>query len=113
METKRIKVSAFLRACHEKSDIGEILNISRMTVHRVAKRLENAESLQDCSRLGRLQVIKRETVKKTFENDLTLKMIKFTQRKKISVFTVSREIKNEGGKSLRLLKKPHFCHLMI
>ena len=61
-----------------------------MTVHRVAKRFENAESLQDCSRLGRLQVIKRETVKKTFENDLTLKMIKFTQRKKISVFTVSR-----------------------
>ena len=33
METKRIKVSVILHACHGKSDIAEILNISRMTVH--------------------------------------------------------------------------------
>ena len=32
MEAKTIEVSEFLRACHEKSDIAEILNINRMTV---------------------------------------------------------------------------------
>ena len=84
-----------------------------MTVHRVAKRLENSESLQDRPRLGRPQVIKRETVKKVFENDPTLKMTKFAQRKKISVSTVSRAIKNGRGKSLRLLKKPLLNRLVI
>ena len=33
MEAKRIKISALLHACHGKSDIAEILNVSRMTVH--------------------------------------------------------------------------------
>ena len=37
MEIKRIEVSAPLRSGHGKSDIAKILNISRMTVHQVAK----------------------------------------------------------------------------
>ena len=113
MEAKRIEVSALLRAGHGKSDIAEILNISKMTVHRVAKRLENFESLQDPPRLGRPQVINRETVKKTFENGPTLKMTKFAERKKISVSTVSRAIKHREGKSLRFLKKPLLSRWMI
>ena len=105
MEAKTIKVSELLRAGHEKSDIAEILNINRMTVIELQNVL-NSESLQDRPRSGRTLVIKRETVKKVFENDPTLKMTKFAQRKMISVSTVSRAIKNVGGKSLRLLKKP-------
>ena len=113
MEAKRIQVSALLHMGHGKSDIAKILNMSRMTVHRVAKRLENFELLQDCPQSGRPQVIKCETVKKTFENDTTLKMTKFAQRKKISVSTKSKTIKYRGGKSLRLLKKPLLSRLMI
>ena len=64
MEAKRIEVSAPLHACHQKCDVAEILNISRMTVHRVAKCLENSESLQDCPWSGKPQVSKCETVKK-------------------------------------------------
>ena len=111
MEANRIEVSELLRACHGKSDIAEILNINRMTVIEFAKRHENLN--QDCPRSGRSLVIKRETVKKAFENDPTLKMRKFAQRKMISVSTVSRAIKNGGGKSLRLLKKPLLNLLMI
>ena len=47
MEVKRIKISALLHAGHNKSDIAKRLNISRMTVHRVAKRLKNSEDLKD------------------------------------------------------------------
>ena len=74
-----------------------------MTVHRVAERLENSESLQDRPRLGRLQVIKRETVKKGFENDPIPKMTKFGQK---SVSTVFRATKNGGEKSPRLRYPP-------
>ena len=84
-----------------------------MTMHRVAKCLENSISPQDCPQLGRPQAIKRETIKKAFENNLTLKMTKSAQRKKILVSTVSRAIKNGRGKSLRLLKKPLLSRLMI
>ena len=52
-----------------------------MTVHRVVKRPKNSESLQGRPRLGRSQVIKRETVKKAFENDPIRKMTKFVQRR--------------------------------
>ena len=40
-------------------------------------------------------------------------MTKFAQRKMISVSTMSRAIKNGGGESLRLLKKPLLNCLMI
>ena len=40
MEPKKIEVSELLRACHEKSDIAEILNISRMTVIELQNVLE-------------------------------------------------------------------------
>ena len=40
-------------------------------------------------------------------------MTKFAQRKIISVSTMSRAIKNGGGKSLRPLKKPLLNRLMI
>ena len=52
-----------------------------MTMHRVAKRPKNSKSLQGCPRLGRPQVIKRETVKKAFDNDPIRKMTKFVQRR--------------------------------
>ena len=47
MKAKRIEISALLHVCHGKSNIAEILDISRMTVHRIAKCLENFKSLQD------------------------------------------------------------------
>ena len=60
------------------ADIAEILNISNsVTMHRVAKCLENSKSLQDHPRSGRPQVINCETVKNAFENDPTLKMTTF------------------------------------
>ena len=45
-----------------------------MTVHQVAKYLENSESLQDYPQSGRPQVIKRKTIKKAFKNDLIQKI---------------------------------------
>ena len=47
------------------------------------------------------KLLKGEWSGKPFENDPTLKMTKLAKRKKISVATVSRAIKSEGGKSLR------------
>ena len=56
------------------------------------------QPLKDRPRSGRPQVIKREMVRKAFEDDLALKMTKLAKRKKISVATVSRAVKSEGGK---------------
>ena len=47
MEAKRIEIAALLRASHKKAEIAKRLKVSRMTVHRVAKRLEESESLKD------------------------------------------------------------------
>ncbi|KAF2348914.1 hypothetical protein FHG87_020331 [Trinorchestia longiramus] len=52
MEAKRIENSALLRASHKKSDIAKRLNVSRMTVHRVASRLRDGETLKDRPRSG-------------------------------------------------------------
>ena len=84
-----------------------------MTVHLVVDRLRNNETLKDRPRSGRPQVIKRETVRKAFEDDPALKMTKLAKRKKISVATVSRAVKSEGGESLRLLKKPLLSAAML
>ena len=46
MEAKRIEVSALLRAGHKKSEIAKRLKVSRMTVHRVADRLRNSQTLK-------------------------------------------------------------------
>ena len=47
MEAKRIEISALLRASHKKSDIAKLLNVSRMSLHRVASRLRDGETLDD------------------------------------------------------------------
>ena len=72
-------------------DIVKWQNVSLSTVKRVANRLKNKESLKDPPRSGRPQVIQRENVRKF-------------AKKKISVATVSRAVKSEGGKSLKRLK---------
>ena len=84
-----------------------------MTVYRVAQRLNNSETLKDRPRSGRPQKIRRETIKKAFENDPELKMTRLAQKKKISVSTVSRVVKSMGGKSLRRFKKPLLSAAMI
>lgn len=113
MEAKRIEISALLRAGHKQTDIAKQLNVSRMTVYRVAQRLNNSETLKDRPRSGRPQKIRRETIKKVFENDPELKMTRLAQKKKISVSTVSRVVKTMGGKSLRRFKKPLLSAAMI
>ena len=47
MEAKRVEVPALLRARYPKSEIAKILNVSRMTVQRVAVRLKNGVDLKD------------------------------------------------------------------
>ena len=113
MEAKRIEISALLRAGHKRTDIAKKLSVSRMTVYRVAKRVNNSEILKDRPRSGRPQNIRRETIKKTFENDPELKMTRLSRNKKISVSTVSRVFKSMGGKSLRRFKKPLLSAAMI
>ena len=112
MERKRIEISALLRAGHKKMDIVKLQNISLSTVKRVVNRLKNNESLKDRPRSGRPQVIQRENVRKAFLKDPTLKMIELA-KKKISVATVSRAVKSEGGKSLKLLKRPLLTSTMV
>ena len=53
MEAKGIEIAALLRASHKKAEITKQPSVSRMTVHRVAKRLEDNESLKDRTRVGR------------------------------------------------------------
>ena len=113
MERKRIEISALLRAGHKQTDIAKQLNISRMTVYRVAQRLNNSDTLKDRPWSGRPQKICRGTIKIAFENDPELKMTRLAQKKKISVSTVSRVVKSIGGKSLRCSKKPLLSAAMI
>ena len=80
MEAKKIEVSALLRAGHKKSEIAKRLKVSRMTVHQVADRLRNSETLEDRPCSGRPQVIKRETVRKAFEDYPALKMTKLAEK---------------------------------
>ena len=106
MEAKRIEIAALLRASHKKAEIAKQLNVSRMTVHRVAKRLEESESLKDRPRVGRPRVVKTAAIKKAFECEPTMKMTQLAKKQRISVSTVSRAVKHEGGKSLKMIRKP-------
>ena len=113
MEAKRIEISALLRAGHKPTDVAKQLNVSRMTVYRVAQRIKNSEPLHDRPRSGRPQTISRETIKKAFENDPHLKMRALARKKKISASSVSKLVKNMGGKSLRRSKKPLLSETVI
>ena len=106
MEAKRIEISALLRASHKKSDIAKLLNVSRMSVHRVASRLRYSKTLKDRPRTGRPRVVKTETIRKAFKNDPTLKMTHLARKKNISVSAVRRAVKIERRKSLKRVKKP-------
>lgn len=112
MEVKRVEISALLRAGHNKSDIAKQLKTSRMTVHRVAERLKNDEGLKDRPRSGRPRVVNRSAVRKAFVSNPMLKMTEFARKKKISVATVSRAVKEEGGKSLKHVPKPLLTNRM-
>ena len=113
MEAKRINISTLLRAGHKKADIVKLENVSLSTVKRVANRLKNNESLKDQPRSGRPQIIKRENVRKAFLKNPTLKMTEFAKKKKISIVTVSRAVKSEGGKSLKRLKRSLLTPAMV
>ena len=64
MEAKRHEIAALLRASCKKAEIAKLLNVSRMTVYRVAKRLEESESLKDRPRIGRPRVVKTAAIKR-------------------------------------------------
>ena len=104
MEAKIIEISALLRASHKKSDIAKLLDVSRMSVHGVASRLIDGETLKDRPRTGRPRVVKT-TIRKAFENDPTSKMTHLARKKNISVSTVRKAVKVERGKSLKRVKK--------
>ena len=63
------------------------------------------ESLMDRNRSGWPLVISQYVIKKAFENDPCHKLTRLTQKKKNSVSTVFRIVKNMGGKSLRRSSK--------
>ena len=100
MERKRIEISALLQVGHKKMDIVKSQNVSLSTVKRVTNCIKINKSLKDRPCSGTLQVIQWENVRKAFPKDPTLKMTEF-MKKKISVATVSRAVKSEGGKSLQ------------
>ena len=79
--------------------IAEHLKVSRITVHRFAKRLKEGEDLKDQPRSGRLQVVNCLAVRRAFERNAKLKMSVIAKRKKISVTTVSRAVKDQGGRA--------------
>ena len=56
MEAMIIEISALLRASHKKSDIATLLNVSRMSVHRVGSRLRDGETLKDRPHTSRPRV---------------------------------------------------------
>ena len=70
-----------------------------MSVHRVASRLRDGKTLKDRPRTGKTRVVKTETIRKAFKNDITLKMTRLAKKRKISVSTVRRAVKIEGGRS--------------
>ena len=84
---------------NSKSDIASQLKVSRRTVYWVADHLTNNETLKDRPCSGRPQVNSQKTVRKAFNP--TLKITELP-KKKISVPTVSRAVKNESGKSRRV-----------
>ena len=57
-----------LRAEFKKTEILKLLNVSKITVHRVEQRLKASNFLEDSPRSGRPQVLSQETIKKAFEN---------------------------------------------
>src|SRR5277367_710980 len=97
MEAKRVEIPALLRAGHPKSEIAKLLNVSRMTVHRVAVRLKNGGDLKDQHRSGRPRDLKRLSARRAFEPHRTLKMTALAKKKNISVETVSRAVGKACG----------------
>ena len=53
-----------------------------MSVHRVASRLRDGETLKDRPRTGRLRVVKTDTIRKTFKHDPTLKMTRLARKRR-------------------------------
>ena len=95
-----------LNVDHSETNIMKRINVSRMTVYRVATSMKNSKSLRDHTLSGRPQVIRRGIIRKAFENDPHLKMTTLARQKKISVSAVSRVVKSMEGKSLRRSKRP-------
>ena len=111
MEAKRIEMFTLLRAGYKKTEISNELNVSRMAIHRVEQHLKASESLKDQEDL-RLQV-KKEVIKKAFENYPCQKITKLAQKKKISVSTVSRMVKKKQRKSLIRSRKSLLSAAMV
>ena len=63
----------------------KLLNVSLISVHRVPSCSRDGEILKDRPRTTRPRVVKTEAIRKTFENDPTLKMTRLARKKKISV----------------------------
>ena len=77
-----------------------------MTVHWVEQCLKASESLKDRPRSGKRLITNQEATEKPFENDPCQKITKLTQKKRISVSTVSRMVKKMSGKILPRSRKP-------
>ena len=100
----KIEISALLRASRKNSEIAKILNVSRMSVHKVTSHLRDGETPKDRPRTCRPRIVKTETIRKAFENDTTLKMTRLVRKRKISVSIVRRAVKIGGGMSLKRVK---------
>ena len=79
-----------------------------MTVHRVEQRLKSSKFLKNRPRSGRLH---GEAINKVFENGPCQKMTRRVPKKKVSISTVTRIVKEMG--EMKRSRKPLMSVAMI
>ena len=103
---RRVEARALLRAGLSISDISRTLNMSRVTVYSVKSRMEAGESLDHKPGAGKPPLVSPKIVTEAVKANTTKSMRKHGLDLGISPTTVSKIIKNGGGKSLVLSQKP-------
>eukprot|EP00096_Caligus_rogercresseyi_P010004 TRINITY_DN3514_c0_g1_i1.p1 TRINITY_DN3514_c0_g1~~TRINITY_DN3514_c0_g1_i1.p1 ORF type:complete len:218 (-),score=41.98 TRINITY_DN3514_c0_g1_i1:566-1219(-) len=106
MEAKRHEVAVLIRAGHGTNDIVTLTNVCRRTVSNVWKRIKDGQDLMDKPRCGFPVKLSTKVVQKAFTANPKLAMTTLARKKNVNKSTVSRAVKNAGGKSLRLVERP-------
>lgn len=105
-EKKRIEIAALLRAGHNQSEIARTLNVARNTVNAVKKRLEAGKVLGHAPGGGRPRVISTKAVKSAFKRNPNRRMSDLAKARGVSKSTISRRVKEAGGKAYHLRERP-------
>uniref|UniRef100_A0A0K2U3P0 THAP-type domain-containing protein n=1 Tax=Lepeophtheirus salmonis TaxID=72036 RepID=A0A0K2U3P0_LEPSM len=108
METKRLEIASLIHAGFDASDIVKQLGVSRHTIYRVRKRLEDGSSLKDRPRSGRPVKLTPEAAKHALEANPTMSMAEFAKKNSLHRSTVSKVVKAAArGKSKRKDHQPN------